>query len=258
MLRRDDAASLPLLYHLNSEPWFNFEAYRAAAYEPPRPFPARGRYLELPPCDVPSNLQTLLQARRSCRQFAERPLSRPDLAALLNGAYGVVGAMQAGNGSWALARPAPSAGALYPLEVYAATRRVEDIPDAVYRYAVMAHGLEPAPKTASFEAAAECVLTAEFLRNANCLLMLSAVFHRTLKKYGPRGYRYILLEAGHVAQNVCLLAAERGLSALCVGGFWDARLNALLGLDPREEAIVYCVAIGHPVQGASPDGTLSG
>ena len=105
MLPRDDATSLPLLYHLNSEPWFNFEAYRSSAYEPPRAFPAPGRCLDLSPAGPMSPLQTLLRARQSCRQFAERPLSLSELTALLHGAYGIVGGMQSTNGSWAVARP---------------------------------------------------------------------------------------------------------------------------------------------------------
>ena len=74
---------------------------------------------------------------------------------------------------------------------------------------------------------------------------MTAVLDRTLHKYGARGYRYILLEAGHAAQNLCLLASERGLASLCVGGFADAAVNRFLGLDPRTEATVYCVGVGH-------------
>ena len=77
---------------------------------------------------------------------------------------------------------------------------------------------------------------------------LSAVFARTLKKYGPRGYRYILLEAGHCAQNLCLLAAERGLATLCLGGFQDTKLNRLLGLDGTTEAVVYCQGVGYAAE----------
>ena len=77
-------------------------------------------------------------------------------------------------------------------------------------------------------------------------MLFVAVLDRTLHKYGARGYRYILLEAGHAAQNLCLLAAERGLSSLCAGGFIDTRINALLDLTQGREAVVYCVGTGHP------------
>ena len=90
------------------------------------------------------------------------------------------------------------------------------------------------------------------MRNVNVIVFLAAVFCRSQKKYGPRGYRYILLEAGHVAQTLCLGATERGLGTLCMGGFRDARLNRWLGLDGIDEAVVYSVAIGHPADRA-PD-----
>jgi SagB-type dehydrogenase family enzyme len=95
------------------------------------------------------------------------------------------------------------------------------------------------------------MIAAPLVQHANAVVFLSAVFDRTLHKYGPRGYRYILFEAGHVAQNACLLATERGLASLCVGGFIDARVNRLLELDPRVEGTIYCVAIGHPGSGAA-------
>jgi SagB-type dehydrogenase family enzyme len=91
-----------------------------------------------------------------------------------------------------------------------------------------------------------------FLENANVLFMFSAVFHRTLKKYGARGYRYILLEAGHAAQNVCLLAAEEGLGALCAGGFIDSKLNRFLEFDGRTESVLYCVGVGYEAQMSGP------
>jgi SagB-type dehydrogenase family enzyme len=75
-------------------------------------------------------------------------------------------------------------------------------------------------------------------------VILAAVFQRTLKKYGPRGYRYVLFEAGHAAQNVCLLATELDLGSICTGGFYDGRLNRYLGLDGTSEAVLYLVGLG--------------
>jgi SagB-type dehydrogenase family enzyme len=86
----------------------------------------------------------------------------------------------------------------------------------------------------------------EAIEHANVVFFLAAVFQRTQKKYGPRGYRYVLLEAGHVAQNICLLAVEQGLGSLCMGGYADGRLNRALGLSQLEEGIVYSVAVGWP------------
>ena len=87
--------------------------------------------------------------------------------------------------------------------------------------------------------------TYPFIRDANLIVAIAAVFNRTQKKYGPRGYRYILIESGHVGQNVCLRASELGLATLCMGGFVDSELNALLGLAPTREGVVYTVAVGY-------------
>jgi SagB-type dehydrogenase family enzyme len=84
----------------------------------------------------------------------------------------------------------------------------------------------------------------DFLENVNIIVLITGVFERSLRKYGPRGYRYMLLEAGHVAQNLCLGAADVGLGALCLGGFRDASLNRFLGLDGQREAVLYCVSVG--------------
>jgi SagB-type dehydrogenase family enzyme len=112
-------------------------------------------------------------------------------------------------------------------------------------YNVRKHCLEPVSAQLSLPAFAPVLYTYPFIEEANVIIFLSAVFARAQKKYGPRGYRYILLEAGHVVQNMCLLAAAEGLGSLCMGGFLDSRLNAMLGLDGANEAVVYSVAIGH-------------
>ena len=76
------------------------------------------------------------------------------------------------------------------------------------------------------------------------MIVLAARLDPTLRKYGPRGYRYLMLESGHIAQNITLLAAERNLSSVCMGGFEDSELNAALGLDGVSHAAFYCVAVG--------------
>jgi SagB-type dehydrogenase family enzyme len=81
---------------------------------------------------------------------------------------------------------------------------------------------------------------------AGAVLIFAAVFRRTLVRYGARGYRYVLLEAGHAAQNACLVAGSLGLGSLCLGGFFDARLNRFLGIDGVSEAALYGVAVGRP------------
>jgi SagB-type dehydrogenase family enzyme len=89
------------------------------------------------------------------------------------------------------------------------------------------------------------MLAFPFIQDANVLFFLVGVFAWTQTKYGPRGYRFILLEAGHAAQNICLAATQTGLASLCIGGYLDSKLNRILRLDPVEEGVVYAVAAGY-------------
>lgn len=228
MLPREDATSLSLLYHLNSEPWRipdgDWRPLYKEAPGQPKPLP---NVLE-------TEIARVITRRRSCREFAPRELAAHDLAALLAGAYGITG-IEAGS----YRRAAPSAGGLYPLEQYVITSA------GVAHYVTRDHAIEHvADRPAPGELTA-CFYGQPWVEAAGAVIVLAAVFSRTQAKYGPRGYRFALLEAGHIAQNICLLAEERGLGAVCLGGFVDSRLNALLRIDGREEAALYAVAAGH-------------
>jgi SagB-type dehydrogenase family enzyme len=241
----DDITALSLLYHINSEPWQNLEAYQGAGYEVEyKGMAVPDNVLSLPPPQA-TPLLMLLQSRESCRQFHQRTMSQATLSTLLAGSYGVSRVSQLPDSLTALFRTVPSAGALYPLELYIALENVEGMPDGLHHYNVREHSLETLKDKAEAAALHGALLTEPFIHNANLVFYLAAVFKRTQKKYGPRGYRYILLEAGHVAQNICLLAAEQGLGSLCMGGFLDSKLNHLLGLSAGQEAVVYSVAVGH-------------
>lgn len=246
MLSAEDPRTLPLLYHINSEPWLNLEAYTDPSHEMQFKRIASGEAARpLPRSHEDSLLRRLLRERRSCRSFTGAPLPLAHLAQVLENAYGVTGLIEETGSYRFYARPVPSAGALYPLEIYAATQAVETLPDGVYHYAGLDHCLESVKQGAVLKGLGDLLLGQFFLDNANAALFFTAVFDRTLNKYGPRGYRYILMEAGHVAQNVCLLAAELGLATICLGGFVDHRLNGWIGLDGTTEAAVYVVGLGY-------------
>jgi SagB-type dehydrogenase family enzyme len=247
MLEASDTRSLALLYHLNSEPWLDAEA------DPPFAFgsdveelPPGGRTVPLPDVETPSALADLIGRRSSCRDFEAKALALDDLAGLLAGTYGLTGTLPAPGGVEMSTRAVPSAGALYPLELNLLLRDVEPLEDGVYRYDPTEHALELRRPHVALATVAEFMIAAPALENTNAIVFITAVFDRTMHKYGQRGYRYILFEAGHAAQNLCLLATERGLGALCVGGFMDAGLNHFLELDQRVGGVVYCVGIGHP------------
>lgn len=241
----EEITALSLLYHINSEPWQNLEAYQGDGYEVEyKSMAAPGEARSLPPPQG-TPLLHLLHARQSRRQFQPRMMSQATLSTLLAGSYGLTRLDRLPDSLTALFRTVPSAGALYPLELYLSLENVEGMPDGLHHYNVREHSLEQLKDKAAATEVHSALLTEPFIRHANLVFYLAAVFKRTQKKYGPRGYRYILLEAGHVAQNICLLATEQGLGSLCMGGFMDAKLNRLLGLSGDEEAVVYSVAVGH-------------
>lgn len=239
----DDPTTLSRLFHLNSEPWLNEQAYRGAPYVQEQRGDPAARRTPLPPTD-PGLVQALAERRRSVRAFRPEPLPLVALAALLRLGYGATGPAPLEAGGRFLRRPVPSAGGLYPLEIFVLAARVADLAPGIHRYDPVGDGLEEVRPGPWADAAAGVFYTWPFVAEAPAILCLAAVFGRTQKKYGPRGYRYILLEAGHVAQNLCLGATELGLATLCMGGYRDGALNRLIGLDVPAEGVVYALGLG--------------
>ena len=127
-------------------------------------------------------------------------------------------------------------------------RSVAGLPAGIYHYVPFADGLEQVRE----EAVPPPLVSSLFLgqpwaAEAAVVLLLSAVCERSLSRYGDRGYRYLLLEAGHVAQNIVLAATGLRLGAVNLGGFLDDELSALLRVDTDEEIVLYGTAVGHPV-----------
>jgi SagB-type dehydrogenase family enzyme len=243
MLPVDDPMQLSRLFHLNSEPWLNEQAYRGAPFAQEFKDHLEAARIPLPP-PVPGCVVALAAARYSVRAFEPRAMSGQMLSDLLHAAYGIVDRAALEGGHAFLRRGVPSAGGLYPLELYLMIRNVTDLADGLYHFDAREPALELV-RAGDWQAEAATIFyTWPFIVEANIVVCIGAVFPRSQKKYGPRGYRYILLEAGHVAQNLCLAAAEMGLATLCMGGFRDGALNRLIGLDPHREGVVYAVAAG--------------
>jgi len=249
MLPADDPTSLALLYHLNSQPWIreDDDAGVDQPYEVEyKQLASHDHLVRLPSGAGRPVLADLLVQRRSCREYRMRSMPIDTLSSLLLSTYALNQQREPLGDANALPRTVPSAGALYPLELYVVTERVLEVSDGLYHYNVLDHGLEPVRSGTLLRMLANILLGQDDIVNANVVLILSGVFRRTLRKYGPRGYRYVLLEAGHAAQNCCLMAIEQGLGSFCMGGFYDSRLNRFLGLDGITEAAVYCVTVGYP------------
>lgn len=198
-------------------------------------------------------LGAVLEARRSVRAFAPRPLELALVGRLLHASYGLR-RPAALVGEQAPERSSPSAGGLYPLELYLATRAVTDLADGIYHYDPRAHALELRCAGSAHEQLAAMTIGQEQLGQANLVVVVSALFERTLWKYGQRGYRYVWLDAGHLGQNLYLTATALGLGVVAVGGFYDDEVGRLLALPP-DEAAIYLFAIGNvAASGERPPG----
>ncbi len=211
-------------------------ASRSVKRHPQRPF------LALPRPDLGgTQLADAVAARRSHRTFQASSLTLGGLATLLHAGYGVTGSVR---GTPQALRSAPSGGALYPLELYAICHRVDGLDLALYHYDPLRHGLELVRPLAA-PVGGELTPYGEALAESAAVVAVTGVFWRSRFKYGARAYRFTLVEAGHVAQNLLLAAAALRLDAVPVGGFYDRAVDAALGVDGIYEASLYLVPVGH-------------
>lgn len=239
-------------FHRNTSRWpFNvLEPEASSEFQlPPKEYP-EAPYTALPPPQPPDvSLDTALRSRFSCRRFEDVELSRAAVGDLLHAVGGVLGRRQAGSSEF-LERPVPSAGALYSLETYVLARAVEGLEPGVYHYAIVTHGLEQVRVVPVRRAFLTYLFMGQhYVADASAVLVFTTVLHRSLRKYDDRGYRYLLFEAGHMAQNANLAAVAAGLGTLNLGGFFDSDLCVLLDVDSEEEIPLYAVAVGRPTPG---------
>jgi SagB-type dehydrogenase family enzyme len=189
-------------------------------------------------------LSHILQARRTIRSFASLPLSQMQVAQLLWAAQGVT--------SPEGYRTAPSAGALYPLELHLVAGNIEGLPAGSYRYDPARHSLTAEIRGDLREHLAESALRQHWIAEATAVVVVSAIETRTTTKYGRRGTRYVHMEVGHAAQNLLLQAVALGLAGAIVGAFDDELLQRLLQL-PAEERPLAILPVGYPLSEASPE-----
>jgi len=193
-----------------------------------------------------ARITPLLQSRRSLRKYSTEPVSFEELAFMLWASQGIT----AKSGSYTF-RTAPSGGALYPIETYLSIKNVTDLESGLYHFDVENFALNILSETECAEAVATACLNQKFMAQSAVTFLWTAVFRRCMSKYGNRGVRYLLLDAGHICQNL-LLAAEATENGGCpVAAFYDDEVNELLGVNPAEESILYAAAIGKriPVKG---------
>ena len=183
----------------------------------------------------------VLRRRKSIRAFSNQPLSLDDLGFLLWASTGIQRVEQGYE-----FRTAPSAGALYPIETYIAANNIEDVESGIYHYNIKNHLLEEI-KTGNFgDALAHAALDQQICATASAVFIWTAIFERSKWKYNQRAYRYIYLDAGHIAENLALAAASINCGSCQVGAFFDDEINSIVDIDGVEESTICLSVIGHP------------
>jgi SagB-type dehydrogenase family enzyme len=182
-------------------------------------------------------LERCIGQRRSVRDFSDQALTKDELGQLLWAAQGLTGP----DGG----RTVPSAGALYPLELYVLARNVASLPSGIYRYQVNRHELGLA--TAGYDPAVliDATFGQDWVASAPACICVAAIFERTTVKYGDRGQRYVCLEAGHAAENVMLQAVALGLATTMVGAFSDDDVGRVFSLGANEVPLCL-IPVGRP------------
>ena len=195
--------------------------------------------LPVPRLKGDTSLEEVISKRRSRREFRDSTLALEQVSQVLWAAQGITDPSGL--------RAAPSAGALYPLDLYLAVgqQAVEGLAEGVYHYDPQGHGLERILEGDVREVVARVATEQMFIAEAPVILVITGEYERTTWKYSDRGVRYVHMEAGHAAQNVYLQAEALGLGTVTAGAFQDEELSRTLGL-PTERRPLYVMPIGHP------------
>lgn len=197
---------------------------------------------EFPPSKL--SFDKAVTTRRSNRMFSRKPLELGQVAKLLHHAAGITGWITVDGAPVQPLRAAPSAGALFPIEIYLLALRIKGLKNGNYHFDSLKQHLEvvsvfaPAPEL-------ERLTFLHEVGTASAVFVLTGIPAKSRLKYGERGYRFMLLEAGHIGQNVLLTAQAQGLAAFTVGGFIDDELDALLRIEGSEEFSLYLIAVGN-------------
>jgi SagB-type dehydrogenase family enzyme len=196
------------------------------------PSPAPGKTiiaLPAPEFDGSTSVEQALLERRSVREYRDEPLSLPEIGQLLWAAQGIT--------SPSGKRTAPSAGALYPLELYLVAGDVEGLQVGVYKYIPHDHALKEITTGDKRSDLTIAALKQESILKAPAVIVLSAVYERTRVKYGDRGDRYVHMEIGFAAQNIYLQAESLELGTVFIGAFYDESVKKILEIPEEEQPL---------------------
>lgn len=184
-----------------------------------------------------TEVERVIRRRRSIRHYSQAKMTLPELSRVLKSA----GAITEKSRGF---RSAPSAGATYPIEIYCVVNNVDGLEQGIYHYEIKTQDLALIKSGDFSSKIMQSALYQSFVGKANAVIVLTAIFDRTRWRYKERAYRYILIEAGHIGENIYLAATALGLAPCAVGAFMDTKLNELLGLNDWREQALYILTVG--------------
>ncbi len=197
-----------------------------------------GDQVHLPPAlsESGGSVEKALSQRRSVRAYASRPINISDISQILWACQGI-----SGPGGF---RTAPSAGALYPLEVYLVASGVEGLQGGIYHYLPVPHTLQVVRAGDFREDLFHSALDQTAVRDPPAVLVITGVYEKRTVKYGERGVRYVHMEAGHAAENVYLQATSLGMGTVAIGAFHDEEVRRILLIEDGETPL-YLMPVGY-------------
>jgi SagB-type dehydrogenase family enzyme len=197
--------------------------------------------ITLPPPEFNERIKfwNILVRRHSTRNFSKKPISLMNLSLLLYGMEGLTRIFTQFS-----YRITPSAGGLYPIEIYPVINNVEGLKKGVYHYNIPEHSLELLKLGDFSSGVAEGCLGQKMAYNSAVNFIFTAIIERSKWKYLQRCYRYIYLDCGHIGQNFYLVAEALGLGACTIGAIFDDELNDILDIDGKNETAIYVGVVG--------------
>ena len=190
--------------------------------------------LPLPKKDGSLSIEKALSIRKTVRKYSSQPLSLDDIGQIMWSAQGI---------THRIFRTAPSAGALYPLEMYVAGL-ISENQKGIFYYNVKKHALEECFNQDCRNQLSEAAYNQPWVKNAPVVVVITAMYDRVMKKYGKNGVQYTHFEVGHAAQNIHLQLESLKLGTVCVAGFDEKKVKEILQL--TEESPQYLMPIGYP------------
>lgn len=201
--------------------------------------------LPAPRYDSQFSLEKALKARQSVREYQEVPLALAEISQILWAAQGFTRERKDPPARWnpkyewqGGLRTAPSAGALYPMEIYLLAGKVDGLPGGVYKYVPKNHALIRVTEADKRKELCLAALKQPQIEKAPAVVLMAGVYERTSYKYGDRAERYVHMEAGSIAENIYLQATALGIGTVLIGAFNDEEVKKVMALPADESPLV--------------------